>query len=433
MKTKYTLTSILCLLVLAVLGQSDDLIYVKLDQWAKDERFDKLQLVTPFFMVQHDTIETLDFENMRTSSKVTIRKPEGFNSYAYGFLFFRGIPNKQNDGYVNLLMVNLSDRVPKLLVDRNNNYDFTDDGPAINIPMPFNRKEAVIIELARADNPKAANAIRLSRMDFSTKSSYKNLLNEYYEIYYKNRMFAGIEYCFREQRYNTRQGIVALADDTFRIALQDENSNGFYDEPESDKILTANFVDTIFESKDELRSMLIPKNKSEWRFEKNGKVFEIVSIDPAGHSLTLREVKDLNASRLPIGKKAPNIVYYDWHGTKHKLKKLRRSNVYIYYTGPHAKNFSSDTATLRTISTEFGTCVKVIGFIDVNKSYELKIFGEYSNLNWTAAYKNKYVTHQLVIKGIPSSLWLGKRRKVKQYNLTPQQFLQELRKLDAGG
>jgi hypothetical protein len=409
-------------------AQSEDLIYVKLDEWAKDERFDKLQLITPFYLVQNDTIETLDFENMRESKKVHIIKPEGFKSYAYGFLFFRGIPNKQNEGYVNLLMVDLSTRVPKLFVDRNNNYDFTDDGPAINIPMPFNYKESVTIELARADNPKASIAIRLSRMDFSNKYSYKNLLNEYYQIYYQNRKFAGIEYCFREQRLNARQGMVKLQDDSFRIALQDENSNGLYNEPQSDKILTANYVDTLFESKDELRSMRIPANRNDWRIEKNGKVFEFVQIDPAGRYATLREIKDTTNNRILIGKKAPNITYIDWHGNKLKLRKLRKYNVYIYYTGPNAKNFTADTAALRTIANEFRDCVKVIGFIDVNKSYELKIFGGYSYLNWTAAYKNKYVTHQLMIRGIPSSLWLGKCRKVKQYNLTPQQFLEELRK-----
>jgi hypothetical protein len=77
--------------------------------------------------------------------------------------------------------------------------------------------------------------------------------------------------------------------------------------------------------------------------------------------------------------------------------------------------------------------VKVIGFIDVNKSYELKIFGTYSDLNWIAAYKNKYITQKLRVRGIPSSLWLGKRRKVKQYNLTPQQFLDTLRNIERGG
>lgn len=411
-------------------AQSDELIYVKLDSWAKDERFDKLQVVVPFYMVQNDTIETMDFENMTTSQKLRIIKPEGFKSYAYGYLFFTGIPNPSNNGFVTILMVDLAERVPKLLIDRNNNYNFTDDGPAINIPMPFNRKEDVILQLARLDNPKAAIAIRLSRFDFSTKMAYKNMLNEYYETIDKDRKFAGIEYAFREQRYTSRQGIVRLADDSFRIALQDENSNGWYDEMELDRIITANYADTVFDTKDELRSMVIPKNKSEWRFEKNGKLFEIIQIDPTGHYLTMREVKDsLLANRLPIGKKAPNFTYIDWHGNKQKVKKLKKYNVYIYYTGPYAKNFTADTATLRTIATEFGDCVKVIGFIDVNKSYELKIFGGYSNLNWTAAYKNKYVTQDLKIRGIPSSLWLGKRRKVKQYNLTPQQFLEQLRKM----
>jgi hypothetical protein len=431
MNNKYFILFWCCFSTLLVRAQTDDLLYIKLDHWAKDERFEKLQIVTPFFMVEQDTIETLDFENMRTPQRIHIKKPEGFNSYAYGFVFFRGTPNKQNDGYVNLLMVNLSDRVPKMFVDRNNNYDFTDDGEGMNIPMPFNRKEAVTIELKRTDNPEAGIAIRFSRMDFSTKYSYKALLNEYYETYYKDRKFAGIEYCFREQRLNAREGIVKLADDSFRIALLDENSNGFYNEPGSDKILTANYVDTVFESKDELRSMLIPEKKDEWKIEKNGRIFEIIHLDPAGHYITLHEVKDPNNSnRLEAGKKAPNITYIDWQGNKSTLRKLKKYNVYIYYTGPNARNFTADTAILRTIAAEFGSCVKVIGFIDVNKSYELKIFGSYSNLNWVAAYKNKYVTQQLVIRGIPSSLWLGKRRKVKQYNLTPQQFLEELRKLE---
>jgi hypothetical protein len=414
-------------------AQPNNLIYVKLDSWAKDERFDKLQIVTPFYFVQNDTIQTMDFESMKESVSIRITKPEGYKSYAYGYLFFRGLPNEYNPGYVNMLMVDVAERVPKLIIDKNNNYDFTDDGAPINVPMPFNRKESVLVELKRADNPNASIALLLSRMDYSNKYSYKNLLNEYYDLYYKDRKFCGVEYCFREQRYTARQGVVRLDDDSFRIAIQDVNSNGLYDETETDKIITANYPDTIFDSKDELRSLSIPKDKQEWRFEKNGRVFEIIQIDPAGRYLTLREVaENTSVRRLPTGKKAPNFTYIDWKGNRHKLRALKKYNVFIYYTGPYAKNFNNDTATLRIIADEFKDCVKVIGFVDVNKSYELKIFGTYSYLNWTAAFKNKYITQKLRIRGIPSSLWLGNRRKVKQYNLTPQQLLDELRKIEKG-
>jgi hypothetical protein len=419
------------LMGMCVWAQSNDLIYVKLDSWAKNEQFDKLQIIMPFYVVQNDSIETLDFENMRDSKKLGIIKPQGFTSYAYGYIYFRGINNPQNEGFVNILMVDLAERIPKLFIDRNNNYNFTDDGDGINLPMPFNFKESVTITLTRQDNVHAAIAIKLSRMDYNNKYAYKNLLNEYYSIYDYDRKFTGIEYCFREQRYIARQGIVRLLDDSFRIALQDDNSNGQYNDIAIDKIITANYADTIFDSKDEMRTQTISSKKENWQIEKNGKVFEIVHIDEAGQYLTLREIIETqNGQRLTIGKKAPNFTYTDWQGNKHRLNKLKKQNVYIYYTGPYAKNFTADTSTLRLIAEEFKDCVKVIGFIDVNKSYELKIFGTYSDLNWIAAFKNKYISQQLYIRGIPSSLWLGKKRKVKQYNLTPQQFLQALRSIN---
>jgi hypothetical protein len=411
-------------------AQTDDLIYVKLDQWAKHDQFEKLVLILPFYMTTNDTIETLDFENMRKSYKIRITKPEGFKTYAYGYLFFNGVPNAQNNGYTNVLMVNLAERNPQLFIDRNNNYDFTDDGPSQTIPMPFNRKDTTMVVLNRADNPNAANAFVLSRMDFSNKYAYKQLLNEYYEIYFKDRKFAGIEYCFREQRYMTRSGLVRLSDDSFRIALYDANSNGLYSDTDTDRMITANYPDTIFDTKDELRAMTLSHKKEDWILEKNGRQFEILQIDPAGQYLTMKALPLQSTGRIATGKKVTSFKYVDWEGKAHKLKKLKKYNVYIYYTGPYAKNFSEDTATLRTIADEFKDCVKVIGFIDVNKSYELKVFGSYSNLNWTAAYKNKDITRQLQIRGIPSSLWLRKKRKVKQYNLTPQQFLEELRKID---
>jgi hypothetical protein len=422
---------IICLLISGATGaQTDDLIYVKLDQWAKHDQFEKLMLVLPFYVTANDTVETMDFENLRRSVKIRIVKPQGFNTYAYGYLFFNGISNPQNPGYVNVLMVNMSDRNPQLFVDRNNNYDFTDDGPSHKVPMPFNRKDTTMIVLNRTDNPAAANAFQLSRMDFSNKYQYKQLLNEYYGIYYKNRKFAGIEYCFREQRFVTRSGMVKLSDDSFRIALYDGNSNGLYDDVETDRIITANYQDTIFDTKDELRSVRIGKNKEDWIVEKNGRQFEILQIDPAGQYLTLRILPLKNAGGIAAGKKVPSFRYIDWQGKPHKLKKLRKYNVYIYYSGPYAKNFQADTATLRVIADEFRDCVKVIGFIDVNKSYELQIFGSYSYLNWTAAFKDREITRQLQIRGIPSSIWLGKKRRVKQYNLTPQQVLEELRKID---
>lgn len=411
------------------LAQQTNLYFVKLSSWAKDEQFNKLQLIMPFYEVLADTVESNDFENMRTPQKIAIRKPAGFVSYAYAYFFFNGANHPNNPGQVPVLMVNYKERNPQLFIDYNVNYDFTDDGNPIRLPMVYNKSDSLVVTICRTDKPTACNAVKLERMNFINQYAYKNLLNEYYDLYYKERKFIGIDYCFREQRYHAREGIVKTATDSFRVALIDVNYNGIFNEPGIDKIATANLTDSIIESKDEMRSMLIPENREDWVVEKNGIPYQFVQLDEAGDHITLRELPEFtNQNRLPLGKKVPSFMCIDWKGTKHKLKKFRKKQVYIYYTGTYTKNFEQDTMLLRKLSTDFQNELQVIGFLDVNRSYELSVFGTYSNLNWIAAYKNKYITRDLKLRGIPSSMWLGKRRKLKAYNLTPAQLYELMSK-----
>lgn len=427
---RFIFVILLSCIALVATSQSNDLIYVKLDSWGKDQKFDKLQLITAFYYVQNDSIKSNDFENMREAQLWHIVKPKGYKNYAYGYLSFNSDLAQNTQGTVPLLMVNIAERDPKLFIDKNCNKDFTDDDAPLPLPYAFNTKDTLLVKLCRGDNPNACKAIQLSRMDYSnTKYAYKNLLNEYYEIYAQDRKFVGIDYCLREQHYTIKQGIIRTANDSFRIALFDGNNNGKYTDPETDRYITANLNDSSFEAMDEMRSSAFTKDAMQWIFEKNGDAFEIVHADEAGSYMTVKTTKAIDTlDRLPKGKKVPNFSYIDWQGKTGKLRKLRKYQVYIYYIGPYAKNFTADTAILRTIADKYQDKVRVIGFIDVNKSYELNIFGTYSYLNWTAAYKNKYTNQLLKLKGIPSSVWLGKRRKLKQYNITPAQLLEALQK-----
>jgi hypothetical protein len=401
-----------------------DLIYVKLTDWAKDDRFDKSELVLPLFITENDTIETNDFENLTESKQVSIIKPNGHRNYAYGYLYFRGIPNAFNPGYVNVLVCNYNSKEPLIYVDVNNNYNFTDDAPPRILPMVFNATDSVLIELGRADNPNAKLAFKLSRFNYGNKYTYKKLLAEHYQFYYPNRKLTGIDYCLREQRFVTRSGVVKYGNDSFRIAVFDANNNGLFNDTDTDKVITANMADSIFDSKDDLRCFTITNKKEDLYIEKDGEQFEILQIDPAGNYVVLKSLTEqLQMGRLPEGKKIPKFKYIDWQGNIHKIKKLRKYDVFIYFTGPNSKNFNKDTATLRLLAATYPDKLRVIGFIDVNKSYELKIFGMYANLNWIAAFKKKDINRMLKIRGVPASLWLGKKRRLRKYNLSPDEFL----------
>lgn len=77
---------------------------------------------------------------------------------------------------------------------------------------------------------------------------------------------------------------------------------------------------------------------------------------------------------------------------------------------------------MRKIMDEFDKKVVVVAMIDFDKSYELKIFGMYSNLNWISAFKDRYNLRDLKLRGIPASVLLAPKRKVKQYGLTPEEL-----------
>ncbi|MFA6260757.1 MAG: hypothetical protein WC760_04775 [Bacteroidia bacterium] len=410
-----------------ILFAQQSLVHVQLNTWARNERFDKMINPIAFYYTQGDTILSNDIENLNDPEIIQIVRPPGYLSYAYGYVFFKGSTDTRNPGMVALLLANVAEKDPVLFADHNNNYDFTDDGPAIILPRHWHFKDTALIELKRKDNPAASMILQLSRINFMNKYAYKNLLEEYYSMSSGVRKFVGIENCFREQRYNTRSGIFATESDTFRIALCDMNGNGLYNDKDTDRLVLANQEDSVFDAADELHSFALSKHKADQYIERNGMQYEILQIDPAGKYMVLKEADSSQQfDKLAAGKKVKKFNFYDWEGKKHKIARYKKKEVFIYYTGIHSRNFKEDTIILRKIMERFAKRIQVIVFLDVQKSYELKIFGAYSNLNWIAAFKDKYTIQALKLKGIPSSILLARKRRVKIYNLTPSDVLRQL-------
>ena len=417
--SKYFLLNIFILFVTRSFAQND-LITVKLDELGRDERFEKMVVTMPVFLTLSDSVLTMDFENLRPAKRIQIKRPPGYNSYGYGYAFFSGNNNTQNPGFVNLLFAGVYDLTPRLFIDRNNNFDFTDDGNGIALPRK--KDDSLLFNLYRNDDSLAGIFVKLKLLNFGNQPAYRKLMNEYYQYFYKGRTLAGIEHCYREQRYIIKCGTVKFNNDSFRLALYDGNSNGLYYEPDSDRVITANIDDTIFDSRDELRSFPISTKKM--FVEYHGEQFEIIEIDKAGRYIRLKYLSEnLLLGKTKVGDKIPKFKFTTWDGDKKKIKKFKRYDVYLYFTGANVKSFSADTSMLRKIADAYPDQLKVIAFIDVNKSYELKIFGTYSNLNYIAAFKERDIIQKLAIKGLPSSVWLGKRRKVIRYNLKPEEFL----------
>lgn len=402
----------------------NDVITVNLDTWGKDDRFHKYENTLALFKVQGDTIKSLDFEDLRPSVNIIIKKPTGYKNYAYGFLFFTGSNNYKNQGYVTVLVGDYNTVNPTMWVDVNQNFDFTDDE---KIVMPYYYQKGIEITLPNAQNNAGGNKVLLTRTMLFGKLDLRKYKDEYYQYYYKDRTFVGLDFTYREQRYLAKTGIVKLNDDSFRIALHDGNSNGRFNDKDTDRVIVINYNDSIYDTTNDLFASKLSGNVKNNYFEKNGKIFEIVEADASGTFIKIKPSNsDMLFGKIAEGKKIPKVSITTHRGEKKNLKKLRKHQVFMYFTSLTSKNFEKDTATLRKIAAIDSCHIRVILFLYTNKSYTVRIYGSQSKANYTVALGHKILNKKLGIRGLPQTLLVGKRRKVTKYGITPEEYLNQL-------
>ncbi|MCC7534174.1 MAG: hypothetical protein IT246_09555 [Bacteroidia bacterium] len=399
-------------------------VQVQLNDLARDDRFERFNLNLALFEVKNDTILSWDFEGLRKAVPYKIIKPGGYNFYAYGYLFFAANTQGTSPGFITVLVANPFHKTPMLYADLNNNNDFTDDGEALALPW---RGDTTQIKLCVAGTSRCTD-VKLTHNTIEGKFEYKRLMNEYYAFTYPDRKFIGMEHCYREQHYQAKSGVLNLGNDSIRVVLFDANNNGIYNEPDSDKFVLANYSDTLVYPFDELYSSVISKKQGACFIDKNGRMFEYISALPDGSAIDITiSDRTTSADAIKPGKKLPLFKYITHKGEKKRICRLDRYKLYLYFGNPQSSGFSEDTASLRVLQTEFSKTLRVISFIEVQKSYELSIIGQYGHVNWILAYKDKNLNKKLGVRGIPSSIFTKKRRKVIQYNLTPTEVLQLLR------
>ena len=380
------------------------------------------------FKVHGDTIQSMDFEDLKPAIPIMIKKPNGCKNYAYGYLFFAGSNNSKNEGFVTVLVGDYNTQNPTIWVDNNQNFDFTDDLKQL---LPYYYQKGIEIELDNSTITGGKNRILLTRTMLFGKLELRKQKDDYYKYYYKDRTFIGLDLTYREQRYLAKSGIVKLDDDSFRIALHDGNYNGKFNDNDTDRIVIINYNDSIFDTTNDLFASKISKDKKNNYFEKNGKIFEVLTVDPAGDFIVIKQSNsDLLFGKIAVGKKIPKVSITTHKGEKKNLKKLNRHQVFMYFTSLTSKNFEKDTAILRKIAAIDSCNIWVIMFLYTNKTYTVRIFGSQSKANYTIALGHKLINKKLGIRGLPQTLLIGKRRKVIKYGLSPEEYLNQLQKLN---
>lgn len=409
------------------LHKSDNsLIRIPLTERAEDDKIAKSLAICPVYKFQSDSIEPFTMFGVETKNEpepLVIRKmPEmiDIRDTGYTYLYFSGANSIYNQGYILTLIGNYkkSRKTIYFYIDRNNNLDFTDDGPPVELPY---MELSVVIKLNNTSQPECEYQVQLTRVQ-NESYQYKTLLTEHFTKHQGNKKFTHINYCYREQRLNTISGHYNNGTDSFTVALKDLNVNGIFNEECVDKFYVGKYVQKVYT--DEMIYLMADRDQTS--FEWNRKLYRLVNVDPSGKFIEIEQVHGTPLKKkLKVGKKIPKFEYIDTDRETRKIRNFRRSELYIFfYDMEHLT--AEDTLYLGMIHRQYSNEIKVVTLNHGDNPNSVYSNQYYNHIHWPMGFSSYYIGLKFKLEELPRGFYVGKRLRLKKERVSPKQMYELL-------
>ena len=396
-------------------------VLVSLNTSIKNDIFEKSLNPLPVFKLSNSELEMTEAEGRKEPVKFKAILPSiaPASDTSYFFLYFGANIHKNHGGYIAVVVINSCNRKdPILYVDRNLNYNFTDDGE----PLLFKRGDAeLLINLVNPFDSLANLSYRITRFNLVGKDHYRDMMDEFYRMQEKSRVFRGLRCSFREQRYNCKGGTYYSSTDSITIGLMDVNCNGVFTDAGIDKILVAAANAPYLPTETGFGASLLPEKITEVLVEFKNTQYRITKIDPYGNSMEVERIPDEQITlKLAEGSKAPKIIFTKASGRKFKLNRYRRQYVYLYFVRFPYENFTEDTTSFVALKKKYPN-LKLVWIHYGGNPKSLQIIAGLPNVNWYCAYSNRSINKLMGVAHFPMGILLEKKRKVKKFDINPQE------------
>ena len=398
-------------------------IVLETEHEVEDDQFQKSQSIVPIYKYQGLSIEPytkfgLDTdENQEWYRIKRLPSMEGCRDTAYTYIYFAGADNDRSQAYILTMVGNYfrSRRTVYFWVDRNNDLDFTNDGPPDSL---LYYDHDLVIRMSNLEDSSARYAIKLSRLEYGENVRYKRLLNDHYKAHSGSKKFTSVNFCYREQRYNTVIAHYNNGIDSFSIGLKDMNVNGFYNEAEIDKF----YIGPLGSRVEADKTFELSKKQSNNSFEWNGKKYIINGISANGKSieLSIEEGAELSQS-LTLGKSTPDFEYFNILNQEHKLSEFKKSRIFLFFWD-NASLSPEDTTYLAKIHREFSHEIKVLTLNHGDEPKMVRMTFYYDKLSFPVGYSNGTIAEQYFMEDVSRGYYLDKKCVLLKDRITPKEM-----------
>ncbi len=389
----------------------------------EDEQFKKSMAIVPVYKYTSSSIEPYIMfgvdppENLQDLQIKKMPNMQGMTDTGYSFIYFSGADNAANQGYILTILGNYrrSMRTIYFFTDKNNNLDFSDDGPADSLKY---RDFEMVISIPNPIVPEAYYQVKLSRLEYGDNVMYKNLLTEHYKKHSGKKTFTDINYCFREQRYNVLAADYIQGEDSFRFAVKDLNTNGLFNEPCIDKVFIGPYGNQV--TTEEMQFIL--PNVQKTRFEWNRKVYYLKDISASGGQIKLSvSAEEKTNYQLPKGKKIPAFSYKPTHGKKKiSIRSYKGKDVYLYFWDKD-KLSSEDTLYLGKLMREYASELNLVTLNHGDAPKSVYLVQHYDKLSFPIGFSSTKIGKAYFIQETPDGFLADSKQKLIQDRMSPKQ------------
>ena len=419
MKYAHLFFLIFCVTATQWVSSQTHRVYLK--EREQDDKIKKSLAIIPVYQYESDSIEPYTHFGIAKKPEekdLIIRKLPSMTACrdtGYSFIYFSGADNEINQGYCLAMVGNFkrSLRPVYFYIDKNNNLDFTDDGPPDSITY---HQSNTTIQFTNPDNANARHYVKLTRIEYGKNLKYKRLLTEHYQKHSGRKKFVNINYCYREQRLNTLSGVFVRGQDSFKIALKDMNSDGLFNESCRDRFYVGAANELI---STDIMTKIAPELKN-FYFEWNKKRYQITNIDPTGAFLDFVEVEDaILEKELKVGKKVPNFSYATITNEKKELKEFKKKQVFIFFWDK-ATLTPEDTLYLGKLHREFADELEIITLNHGDVPRTVRIMHFYDRIEWPIGFSSTGIGRLFYVGSLTKGVYLKKRCKLKDDDISPK-------------
>lgn len=334
----------------------------------------------------------------------------------YTYVFFGGANSSANQGYLLTMIGNYrrSMRTVYFYVDRNNNLDLSDDGPPDSLVYADSE---LFIELRNLNNPEATYKLKLSRIEYGENIPYKKLLTDHYEKHSGRKTFTNINYCYREQRFNTLSGVFQQNSDSFRIAIKDMNNNGLFNESCVDRFYIGGMSEPV---QTDIMTYVQPKLEKMY-FEWNKKRYRIRSISPTGDEIRFEELEHAELKKgLKTGKRIPEFSFVNLDNQREESRSYLKKPTFLYFWDfEHLTD--EDTIYLAKLQREFGDRIQILTFNHGDEPNRVRKMRYYDEIKWPMAFSSVYLSRLFFLETLPSGYLTSRKMKLKVSGITPRE------------